>query len=65
MILDAIFNLFCLVLFPLFSLNLQRLHGISFHFCNANCTLKYLITTDGISLPSWEQIQGKSIEFVD
>lgn len=66
MILDAIFKLFFLVVFPLFSLNLQQLHGISFHFCNSNCTLKYLITTDGISLPLWKQIQAnQSIEFVD
>lgn len=49
MMLDAIFKLFFLVVLPLLSLNLQQLHGILFHFCNSNCTLKYLITRDGIS----------------
>lgn len=36
-----------------------------FHFCNSNCTLKYLITTDGISFSLWKQTQGKSMEFVN
>lgn len=65
MTLNVIFKLLCLVVFPLFSLNLQQLYSIPFHFCNANCALKYLITTYGLSLPLWKQIQSKSIEFVD
>ena len=48
-LLDTTLQLFSLVVFSFFSLNLQKLHGVALHFFNSNCTVKYLITMDGIS----------------